>query len=391
MKPLLVLLTVFLIACGGSDAENTATPAAVATVSDEGRPRADHPQLIYSTQTQALPTPDNSVQVTKTIYSVDLQTGQRYQLAEYGGAAGAPVAGWLGGKHLVTVTTKNVTRADVDGRNAQEIFRTPQGYDYIKDGALSPDGSKIALLLEDNRDRNGSLIVFIEPVGGRELGRTARSAPAFNDFRGYFTWLQWRSDSAAVVVTSFVNSHASGDVATVSPSGSIKINAVEGWPTVTPSGDRIADGPDVICYGLLISGHEIKLRDTASGRILASVSDETKVFTPWTWAPDGSEFLYQERFMGTDSECPLVTYRLLNTSGADSAIASDMQVYDRWFGKRLVTLVCAGDEKAMLYRSGKLRLSCNDMMPVELRLAHKTVDQLPPGYQDVEVLGFLNY
>jgi len=84
-------------------------------------------------------------------------------------------------------------------------------------------------------------------------------------------------------------------------------------------------------------------------------------------------------------------YGLLSTSGAKSAVADVMQVYDRWYGKRLVTLLCGGEAIPMPLRNGRQRWSCSDYSVAELRLAHKTIDQMQPGPLDVEVLGFLNY
>ena len=84
-------------------------------------------------------------------------------------------------------------------------------------------------------------------------------------------------------------------------------------------------------------------------------------------------------------------YGLLSTSGAKSAVADVMQVYDRWYGKRVVTLLCAGEELAMPLRNGRQRWSCSDYSVAELRLAHKTIDRMQPGPQDIEVLGFRNY
>src|SRR5206468_3580633 len=104
-------------------------------------------------------------------------------------------------------------------------------------------------------------------------------------------------------------------------------------------------------------------------RVLASVSDDSKEFTPWTWSPDGSEFLYQE-FHYTDATCPQpARHGLLKASGgAPTHVTDPMQVFDRWYGKKLVTLACAWGEMAIVDDGrGNQWRSCGDGEAVELR------------------------
>ena len=79
-----------------------------------------------------------------------------------------------------------------------------------------------------------------------------------------------------------ISSHVPGGVATVEVSGKVAIHASHGWVTVSPGGDRAADGNDRECAGLLSNGQMLSLKDLAAGRVLASVSDASKAYSPWT-------------------------------------------------------------------------------------------------------------
>jgi hypothetical protein len=389
---LVAILVVLAGACeGGQGSSPSAATPATGTLGStpETETPATRParQFVYSTQVREVN--DGRTWPTRAIVSFDPDTSSKYVLAEYGAVNDYPVKEVMSPQHLFYATENRLVRTAPDGSGPQEIFHRPQsGAAWIEDFDVSPDGSTVALVLSGQFGAPGSL-VFIDASTGRELSQVPDTAPGFSGFVGYLWKVHWRDDGLGVVVSGGTSSERPGGTATVLLGGRVTVHDLEGYADLAPDGRHVADGPGAVCP-MLVTGPLLRLRDLDSGPIL-SVSKPGRVFTQWAWSPNSDEFLFQERDWSPEAGCGSeVTWGVSSSQGTEE-VRDLGQLFSRWYGDRLVELVCGADEGPSLTtvlpdRWTDRRRDCPSAVG-ELRLAGKPVDTV----HDVFVLGFRSF
>ena len=369
--------------------------------------RQPEPRLrfLYSTQVDAVNS-GSRLWPTRAVVAYDPASGEKETLLEYGGVGEYAVTEVASTTHLYYATEYRVVQAKIDGSDARDIFGLPTDDEtvFVNDIDVSPDGTKLAIIAGGTVIGNQGAVIFLDTATGNEISRVEANRPEFEAFRSYIWQVEWRDDNLGVLVSGGTGSERPGDKAMVWLDGRVEIPETEGFVQVAAGGRLIADGPGVICDGMLISGHRLAIRDLdAGGAVIAAVEDPTKAFTGWAWSPNRDELLYQERDWQEGPICsPEVRWGVLSITAGPRPVPDLDALLTGWYGDRLVELECdfgpeyatylasagATARVALPDRGSNMRQQCFSTDTTgELRLGGKPIDRVP----DVYVLGFYQF
>ena len=360
LSGVLVVALVSLAATGCGGGDDIVTPSPAATASWAG------PLLVY---TRSIERPDETGHGRSVYEAVVYDVGARGEFASF--QPSEPNMHFvlaIARDMIVANLGSEVVRYDADGSNPMVLRKASSGGLIIEMG-VSQDGQRLAMTearpegpppapgavvnLEELW-RQVTSVVVIDIATGEEIAAVLQSAPGFEGFRGQAGGITWRDDGRGVVVQGYLYSESPGGTATVMLDGSVRTHNLHGHVRVAPNGRYAEHGSlsSIPVGGLSALQSEIMLYDFAAQRQVASVGDESLLFVPREWSPDGTEFLYSTYSPRPSSDYPgffesdpaSKRLYLLRVDGSPPEPVSDVEaVHERWYGERHVQLRCLGE------------------------------------------------
>lgn len=400
-----VLLAV--AACGGASKQAPtplASPTVAALPTPASTPATEQPsppptptpsqqpsgRLFVYTREVRIEQADGRRWPTREVVTYDIDQGQELWAFEYGGLNDYPVGAELAGRKLVIATEPRVVVASLDGRSTRALLEAGEGK-AVRDVAVSPNGAlaAIAVMAVSWPSRDADLRLFDVGTGVERL--VVPQDSRFEGFRGRFRQLAWRDDGRGVLVMGATGSEAPGGLATVFLDGTVRVEQVDGYGNVSPTG-RMRAGAVGNVGCMAIAADELVIRDLDSGKETFRISAEGKVYSPLEWAPDGSAFVYIEHQW--DGNCESLSFRepSLFQVSADGGTATPVvdlgALHELWYGPALVTADCDRGNEPVLNRWLDQTLCCYSWnLTATLRLAGEDVGKA----LHAEVVGFVDH
>jgi hypothetical protein len=336
------------------------SPVATAPISIDW----SHRLAVYTGQVSAEQTASGRVEV-RAVMTWDVTAGKLAASFESGGIGAYSVGIALVGRDVVFATEQQVVEAALDGTGLRRVFAAGDG-NVIQDMAISPDGRLVAIVVTPKDvPREGAVrVVDLQTLQERLVVKQSDSR--FAGIRGVFWQVQWRGDGTGVLVHTGTQSEMWGSLATIFLDGRVRIEDVQGYGNVSPTG-RMRAG-DIGAIGCMFVGaNQLVIRDleTRSVPLRAGGPDSSTVYTPWEWSPDGSQFVFFQQEATTCEELSSekqVAY-VVQTNGSSFPGApirvSDLAALHReWYGDNLFTADCDHGDEPVVDRWGKLRPLC---------------------------------
>ena len=373
-------LAVLAAGCSGDSKPATATPAAEATATppapeptappapaqDVAKPMgidSSHRLALYTAQPRVDRTDVRGYPV-RALIVWDLEAGKLASSFEYSGKGVYPVGVALVGRDVVVATEKRVTLSHLDGTQPRLLLE-PEGEMTVQDIAVSPDGRSVAVVVSSNSPSDqGELRVF--DIGTlRESLRVRQADAPFAGMRGHFWQLQWRADGTGVLVSTATHSGMYGSLATIFLDGRVRIESVEGYGNVSPTGTmRAGLVGGVGC--MFVGSHEWLIRGLDDASVPVRGRSESLVFSPWEWSPDGSQFVFLQQDapncqdLSLEKQTAWVVRTQNGTSfGAPELVTDLAELHRQWYGDRLFTTDCAHALQPAVDRWGDPSLGCS--------------------------------
>lgn len=342
------------------------TPTPADTVTPSPTPTAfdwSHRFAVYTGQVRIeRDATDRSIPV-RSLVTWDVTEGKLAASFEYGGSGAYPVGVALAGHNVVFATEHQVVEAALDGTERRQVFAAGDG-NIIQDIAVSPDGSSLAIVVspEDIAQPGVLRILDLQTLQERLVAR--QSDPRFAPMWGHFGQAQWRGDGAGVLVGTLTHTEMWGSLVTIFLDGRVRIEDVQGYGNVSPSGRmRAGDIGESGC--MFIGTHNFVIRNLDSGETPLSINNPSVVITPWEWSPDGTQFVFlQQPAAGCDQISPdrAVIYVIKpsgpGTFGAPTVVSDVAALHRDWYGNNLFTADCDHGNDPVVGRSGELRPLC---------------------------------
>lgn len=231
----------------------------------------------------------------------------------------------------------------------------------------SPDGRHVAVT--GFEEGFGASVALIDIVSG-ELVQHVDLANQVREWRGEPHPTRWLSNSE-VLIGGLCNCDVVQEenfIASVSLDGTVAQLLDPPAPTAVATVEIVdAFDPGCLLVGFA-GGRTARLVRNASGAILAAVSDQAPIFLGGTASPDGTEALVlsldaddalRARLNavlesgncddGTDSgwgSAPRALGLRRDRTDALEAVASPLEVFERWYGERLPVYTCNAEERA---------------------------------------------
>ncbi len=324
-----------------------------------------HRLAVYTTQAREERTGDRSIPV-RAVITWDVTAGKLAAAFEYSGDGEIPLGLGLAGRQVVFATESRVVETALDGTGRRELFITSPG-DSVQDIAISPDGRLVAVVVSPNDiGRQGVLRIFdLQTFQERLVVRQSDSR--FAEMWGHFWQIQWRADGTGVLVGTATHSEMYGSLATIFLDGRARIEDVQGYGVVSPSGTLRAGDIGESSGCMFIGTHNLVIRNLDTGGTPASIggqSNTSLLFTPWEWSPDGTQFVFLQQ--PTPADCEQLSSAsgslsvLTPVGGGAPQIVGDLAALHRaWYGgDNLFTADCEDGNGPVLGRTGKLLPLC---------------------------------
>ncbi|MBI2767032.1 MAG: hypothetical protein HYX53_14120 [Chloroflexi bacterium] len=336
-----------------------ASPAASATPIDWS-----HRLAVYGSVARVTETGGRRIPVRNAIVW-DLAAGKPVRSFEWGADNDAPVTAQLAGRKLVLATETAVTQIDIGSGARSVVFRASEGT-AVQDIRVSPDGSVLAVTVA-GATLAELRFIDLPTLSGRL--RVEQSDARFAGMRGQFWQLQWRDDGSGVLVSTATNSEMWGSLATVFLDGRVRQEQADGYGNVSPTGrERAGLVGNVDC--MLVGSHELVIRDLDSGNLRLTTRDETKIFTPWEYSPDGSEFVFLRRDGVSCDDLSGAAPEIWKegiasapaTPGTDvlplERVTDLKALHQKWYGASLWSADCDQSYEPVVDRWGDARVVC---------------------------------
>lgn len=333
----------------------------------------------------------------RAVITWDVTAGKLAASFEYSGNGAYPVAIALAGHNVVFATEQQVVETALDGTGLRPVFAAGDG-NVIQDMALSPDGKLVAVVVspEDIAQPGVLHILALQTLQERLVARQSDSR--FASMWGHFGQVQWRGDGAGVLVGTLTHTEMWGALATIFLDGRVRIEDVQGYGVVSPSGTLRAGDIGESSGCMFIGTHNLVVRNLDTGGTPVSIggpSNTSLLFTPWEWSPDGTQFVFLQQPTPTDCEqlssASGSIYVMTPLGGGAPQIVGDLAALHRaWYGgDNLFTADCENGNDPVAGRSGELRPLCYSQpgpgpyQPVTVRVGGQAigtaVDPVPVG------------
>lgn len=324
-----------------------------------------HRLAVYTGQVTLEQTGTRSIPV-RNVVTWDVTAGKLAATFEYSGSGAYPVGVALAGHDVVFATEHQVVETSLDGTAPRRVFAAGDG-DIVQDSAVSPDGRMLAVVVtpKDMTQPAGVLhVIDLQTLQDRLV--VQRSDSRLTGLRGYFWQVQWRADATGVLVGTGTQTEMWGALITVFLDGRVRIEDVQGYGNVSPTGSmRAGDVGQVQC--MFVGAHQIVVRNLDTGDTPLSLGgpSSSTVYSPWEWSPDGSQFVFLQQEATTCEELSSgkqVAY-VAQTNGTSfpgaPVRASDLATLHRdWYGDNLFTADCDHGNEPVVDRMGHLRPLC---------------------------------
>jgi hypothetical protein len=314
-----------------------------------------HRFAVYTSQLRDRSTPERAV------ITWDVTAGKLASSFEYSGNSIALV-----GHTLVFATATQVVQSALDGTGRREVFAAGDG-NVIQDMAVSPDSRSVAIVVTPRNITQPAGVVHVidlETLQDRLV--VQRSDSRLTALRGYFWQVQWRADATGVLIGTGTQTEIWGALITVFLDGRVRIEDVQGYGNVSPTGRmRAGNIGQVQCT--FVGARQFIIRDLDAGGVPLSVGGpgSSMVFSPWEWSPDGLQFVFLQQEAATCEELSpekQVAY-VVRTDGSSfpggPTQVSDLSVLHRdWYGSNLFTADCDHGNEPVVDRLGNLGPLC---------------------------------
>ncbi|MBA4179456.1 MAG: hypothetical protein C0506_02610 [Anaerolinea sp.] len=321
-----------------------------------------HRLAVYTTQPRVDWTDARGFPV-RALIVWDLNAGKLASSFEYSGKGVYPVGVALAGRDVFIATEKQVTFTRLDGTQPRPLLEA-EGEAVVQDIAVSPDGGSVAVVVSGNDPSNlGELRVF--DIGTlKESFRVRQGDGRFEGMRGHFSELHWRADGTGILVSTATHTEMWGSLATIFLDGRVRIEAVEGYGNVSPTGTMWAGNVGGVGC-MFVGSHEWLIRGLDDGSVPVRGRSESLVFSPWEWSPDGTQFVFTQQEapncedLSIDKQTAYVVRTQNGTSfGAPERVADLAELHRQWYGDRLFTTDCAHAIQPAVDRWGEPSLGC---------------------------------
>ena len=393
-----VLLAVLAAACSGGsskdvlkDAPLTGTetaiagqpsPSPVATSTAATGIDWSHRLAIYTAQI-GVEQGSNQTYVKRAVFTWDLDEGRLAAAFEYSGSGEYAVVAALAGHEIVFATEARVVRSHLDGTDQQELLKAGEGK-VIEDIRVSPDARLLAVVVSPrNIPEPGDLYVLDVGTGAERL-HVRQSDPRLAGMRGTIWQAQWRNDGIGLLVSSATHSEAFGGLATVFLDGRVRLEDIQGYGNLSPSGQLWAGNVGQVGC-MFVGGHELIIRDLDSGQVPVRARSESAVYTPWEWSPDGSQFVFLQQDaqdcdqLSSERQIAWVVTGSGNSFGAPTRVDDLSALHRAWYGAQLFTADCDSGNEPVVDRRGDPRLYCIDSGSLPSASRTLKVGGLPAG------------
>ena len=347
----------------------TASPAA-ATATPAGIDWS-HRLAVYVTQVRLQQTANRLFPI-QAVVTWDIDAGKLAASVPLNGDGDYPVGAALAGRDVLLATETKAERAHLDGTGRTSVFVAGQA-DTVQDIRVSPDSQLLAIVVSPHDSSLPGTLRIIDLKSGVEQLRVNQSDEQFTGLRGHFWQVQWRTDGQGVLVSFATLSEMYGSLATIFLDGRVRVEDVQGYGNISPTGTtRAGDIGEIGC--MFVGSHEIVIRDLDNARTVVRARSETTVYTPWEWSPDGTQFVFLQQQAQTCDELSaakqvayVVTMIAPSTSsfGAPTRVDDLAALHRQWYGDRLFSADCDSGDQPLTDRWGHPRLVCSGTPPPE--------------------------
>jgi hypothetical protein len=384
-------------ACGGSSAKPTATAATAAphtatptatvasSLTDAPTPTRtplvpdfSHRLAVYTRQVSGASSP--GARTPREVAVFDLTSGREVGSFQYAdNALSDPGNVLLLGRSVVVATATRVSVYSLSGTELRAYFNSGDGH-HVQDISVSPDNKLLALTISPSQEPStaASVEVFDLATGAQPLNIPQTDA-RFAKYSGEFWQLSWRNDSSAVLISGATYTERNGPLAIVGLDGDVKLvpSVDAGYSNVSPTGRMVATGSGSLGCAFLIAGRQLELRSLDSGAVLFAAESSDEAYTPWEWAPDGSEFVYAVR---TGADCAAIKqaqpqyFAVPAAGGSPRRVANLAALHQQWYGGLLFASDCPGSDAPAMDRWLNAEIPCpNNFGTIPLFVGNQTL------------------
>jgi WD40-like Beta Propeller Repeat len=358
-KPKSTLTPTFPVTSTASIPTESATALATATPSPAGIDWT-HRLAVYTTQLRLDQTPGRGFPV-RAVVTWDLDAGRLAASFVYSGKDEYPIAVALAGRNVIVATEKQVWQSALDGTARRQLFATSSDVP-VQDIAVSPDGRLLAFVASAQL-QPGTLRILDLQTGSERL-LLSQSDSRFAGMRGSFWKVHWRDDGQGVLVSTATYSEMYGSLATGFLDGRVRIEDVQGYGNISPTGRmRAGDVGEIGC--MFIGSHQLVIRDVDSGTIVVSAKSPTTVYTPWEWSPDGKQFVFMQQEaasceeLSPEKQVAWVVQGDGHSFGAPTRVPDMEALHRQWYGEMLFSSGCIGLSRPVLDRYADTFVVCS--------------------------------
>lgn len=193
--------------------------------------------------------------------------------------------------------------------------------------------------------QSGAVTRSVSPVSG-----------VIDEFWMFLTGITWLDDGSGFAFVGSPQSEQPAMYGIIYNDGSVVVSDVRDYSDPSPNGRYVPTYERGECADLGLRRHGIRIEEIATGRTLAAVADDYRVYHPHEWSPDSAQLLYTTlpypggpgdtgcNWSGDDR-----TWSALHIDGTVEEDVDPFAVRQRWHDGRAPEFICADGLPTMDY------------------------------------------
>lgn len=199
-------------------------------------------------------------------------------------------------------------------------------------------------------------LLWVDAHTGTVMRRVAPASSIIDGFNMFVDLITWLDDGSGFAFVGSAHSEQPAMYGVIYSDGTVVVSDVRDYSEPSPNGRYVPTYDRGECADLALRRHGIHIKEIATGRILATVSDGYRVFHPHEWSPDSSELLYTTLpYPGGpgDTSCRWTgdgrTWSVLHIDGTVEEDVDPFAVRQRWHDGHAPEFICADGLPTMDY------------------------------------------